>query len=287
MKNNNSYDFVDIYEIESPSHSNSKNEINDWNFINTDENSLIDEKITKRVEFTYVNPKSIFLQNQREIGINTESINIETTTKKLPCILEEDVREKEIFNHKAFIKHTISSFFILLIIVILLKAFQSAFGKFCFQQLCCDCTDESIGIKLWSAIMVYIIQAAIIIMTYMRIQEVYKKSIVYCQLLFNGLVIGIGAILMSGNIDILSNFRMFSMMVNHLVVYIFALIHLGNWESLKIDLLGSLFFIAFNIVIAFFPLLLQLLTHIPYVGSVVAFNFVIVFGLYYYTELLH
>ena len=168
MNNKNSFDFVDINEIDNFHQLNSKSEIDSCNFLDTDENLRMNKKLTKKVEFSYIHSKTTqssvtykpprsdvpnsLLPNINIESTDIKSSHIEINDKNFSSIREKDVRLTE---KEDFIKYTLSSFIILILMVIFLKVFHNVFKRFCFLESSCDCSDNNIGIKLWTLIMTY------------------------------------------------------------------------------------------------------------------------------------
>ena len=76
----NSFDFVDIDEIDNLSQLNNKSEIQSYNCFDTNENFTPNKKITKKIEFAYINPKSS--PSSFRAGLLTN----DTSTQLLPTI---------------------------------------------------------------------------------------------------------------------------------------------------------------------------------------------------------
>ena len=288
-----SFDFVDINEIDNLPQLNSISEIDSYNFLDTDENLRMKKKVTKKVEFTYIYSKNTLspftyrlpisdlptslLSNINIESTNIKSTHIETNDKNLSSIKKNDVRLTE---NEEFIKYTLSSFIILLLIVILLKVFQNIFRRFCFLESSCDCTDNNLGIKLWTVTMIYNDIIVTIIAAYMGVPEIFKefRCQFYIQLLLNALIMVIGAILIPGNTDILMNSRLCMLFLNELIIYIASLKYHKTWEKcwqyIKTDFIANVISLGFAVMITFFPLFIEIL------GSIITFNIIITIYLF-------
>ena len=213
------------------------------NFISIDEN-IEDDTYLKRKSTVNINNisknknESIdnhnLHQNQRQftetnnIIFPTSITNIEMTPNQNYDIEENpspnEPKEtilpiKNQFNNaKLFYKYNLKSLIIFLIYLILLKYLQNIFSRYCFADDGCDCSDNSLIIKIWSMILVQHFISHIIWMIYLFLPELKEtKSLLKYQLLVSSLVCIALAFVLNGQSQILVELRTLGAAINIIV----------------------------------------------------------------------
>ena len=199
--------------------------------------------------------------------INNQIINTEMTNIEFRPAHNSEREENNIFqstepfeiispiefqcnNSKSFYSYHLKSLLIFLIYLIVIKFLQNIFKGYCFAKNGCDCSDNSIIIKIWTMILTQHYIGHIIWIVYLSLLQL--REYMKYQLVISSLVCIILAFFLYGQSQILVELRLFGAGINLIVHFIIGILFMKKinkvWYFLKTSIAKIIFIFIFTSV---------------------------------------